>query len=214
MHRRPSSGGFTLLELLPALVVAALTLGVLFALYFTVSRTVQGQQSRRQAAAGFLAADRLVRDLVNAQRLPGYEEGGFTLEAGEGMTSGLILRFPSAQRVDVIPDADRDGRWYAWSEVSWGLDRGSLWRASRALVGPESLEPAVTNRLVEGVESFSVWVRVDDEWHDAWTTDASDEVWPVAARMRIVVQSNQQSERVVDVETVIPGGYRFVNERE
>lgn len=223
-----SSFGFTLVELMLALSIAAVLLGLVFSLYFTVSRTVDGQRDRRAGATAMMyALDRLARDLTSALPVPGHREGGFLLET-EDSARGPISRvvfcttraLPSytGEAQDLLdeerdPRDQRDTRWFEIVEVAYWLEyapreRGRLMRTERPLVGPEALEPARTNVLAVGVDQFHVRVRPENEWVDAWEIKADDEeaVWPRAARIDLVPDDRARGARPQTVDVLIPTG--------
>lgn len=223
------SSGFTLIELMLALAVAVVLLGLIFSLYLTLSRAVDDQHARRAGGAAMIhALDRLTRDLTSALPVPGHDEGGFMLEtqdAARGPSSRITFctTRPTGFRNESEQDAsaerevsgmERDGRWFDVVEVAYWLDytpreRGRLIRTERPLLGPDALEPARTNVLVTGVDGFHVRVRRKDEWVDAWELDLEDEDagWPSAARITIEPDDQAKGARPYNQDVLIPTGW-------
>lgn len=223
------STGFTLVELMLALSIAVVLVGLIFSLYFAVSRTVNEQHDRRTGGtAMILALEQVTRDLVNATPVPGYDEGGFLLETEEGargpasqltFCSGRARRAPTGETHDLAEtetedSTARDLRWFEVWEISYRLEyapreRGRLIRTERPIVGPESLEPPRTNVLATGVDQFHVQVRQDDDWTDTWTVDPHDEqaTWPRAARITLMPDNRVRGGQTQTVGVLIPVGW-------
>ncbi len=223
------STGFTLVELMLAISIAVVLVGLIFSLYFAVSRTVEDQHERRTGGtAMILALEQITRDLVNAIPVPGYEENGFLLETEEAARGPAShLTFCSA-RTRPAPTGEtgdpaetetgdhpaRDLRWFEVWEISYRLEyapreRGRLIRTERPIVGPEALEPPRTNVLATGVDQFHVRVRQDDDWTDTWTVDPHDEqaTWPRAARITLAPDTRVQGGQTHMVDVLIPVGW-------
>ncbi|GEM_PF-2810126 len=219
---RPNRRGFTLPEVLTAVTLAALLLGVLFSLYWSVTRTVNEQAERRQGGAALDAAlERLVRDLQGAQLAPGYEEGGLELQpqadaAARSSTLELCTTRPVAGWGE-----PRDARWFEVVNVRYWVESdapggGKLLRSERALAGPESTTGGTTNTLFHGVTQFTVEFYGEDDWVDEWQIDPDEEnpSWPRAARIQLEPSTGIRGVNLTTVETVIPRGWSFSPETD
>lgn len=211
-----SSSGFTLVEVILAVSIAALVLASLFALYFATSQSVDAQSERRAGGASMSRAmDRLTRDLSNALPVPGYDEGGFALTKGEPEHGdGSVLRFCTARRTDPFDGDTRALRWFEIIEVDYRLERaprerGKLVRTERPLVGPGAISPPSTNVLAVGVDGFEVQIRQGAEWVDEWVVELGDDQaeWPRAARIQLIPDARARDARPYAVDVLIPTGW-------
>lgn len=230
--RRPPLG-FTLIELILAVSIALILLGLVFSLYHTLSRTVDDQRARLTGGTAMMhALEQLTRDLMSSMPVPGYDEGGFLLEteqAARGPSSHVAFctaRFRPANESPRDPADDppdpreaRDLRWFDIVEVTYSLEyapreRGRLIRTERPLTGPAALEPARTNVLATGVDQFHVRVRHEDEWVDAWEVDPDDEEaeWPRAARITVDPDDRARGAHAQTVDVLIPAGWTMERE--
>lgn len=214
---RPTRRGFTLPEVIGAVTLAALLIGVLFSLYWSVARTVDQQGERRQGGAALDAAlDRMVRDLQGALLAPGYDEGGLFLQSGvDAETRSASLEFCTTRPVAGW-GAPRDARWFEVVAVRYWVERqgggGQLMRAERALAGPDSTTGGITNVLFQGVAQLTIELYGDDEWRDTWRIEPDEErpQWPQAARIQIEPQAGLRGVNLTTVETIIPAGWHFL----
>lgn len=214
--RSDSFSGFTLVELNLALAIAAVLGIVMFSLYGVLSRSTRDQQQRRRGGAAIAhALSVIAHDFTLSMPIYGHEEGGFLLIAEEG-PRGLQSQVAfSVSRWGDISDDPSDLRWFQTVVVEYSLqqrpgERGRLLQVERALIGPEALQPARTNVLVEGIDEFSAQVKVAEEWLDEFIGDSEewDELqWPQVARIRLVGDRRMRGVREHEVEVVIPAGW-------
>ena len=217
--RGRTRAAFTLVELVLAVSVAALLITLLFSLYLTLSRTVDDQHERRIGGVALVRAlDRITQDLISAQPVPGYEEGGFSLDTQDGARGpASSVSFCTARTETWGADADeRDLRWFELLEVTYHLERkprerGRLIRTERPLVGPGSLGPAQTHVLANGVNAFHLRVWIDGEWTGEWTREADDDEggWPTAARIHLVPDDDMRGAQPQTVDVLMPTGLTF-----
>lgn len=216
---RSRQTGFTLVEVLLAVAVAALVLVLLFSLYRALVNTVDQYRSRRDAGTALAGAvDQLTRDLMSGRPVPGYDEGGLTLDTEQAAGRTMAeLTFCTTRPGRPMGDAD-DLRWSEVVTVSYRVDRvaggrNRLLRVTRPLVGPEALLPAQTNVLALGIAHFALTLYIDGEWQE----DARlkpDERWPQAARMTIEADDQTSGERLFSTDVMLPVGWSYVAEEE
>lgn len=229
--------GFTLVELILALSIAVVLVGLIFSLYFAVSRTVNKQHERRTGdTAIVLALEQLTRDLTTTMPAAGYEAGGFLLETEEAARGyASHLTFCSARSRSAPMDTTReetdlddtasnawDLRWFEAVEITYRLEyaprkRGRLLRTERPIVGPEALEPPRTNVLATGVDQFHVQIRHEDDWSNSWAADPHDHeqaAWPRAARITVVPDQRVGGGKTRTVDVLIPVGWTIVPDGE
>ena len=204
MDRR-SNGGWTLLELMLAMVIGALIITLLYSIYHTTMRTVEGQEERRKGidkAATVL--DQLGTDLARAW-LPGEDDDGvFTLEPnpnGAGLTLSFCTLVPS--------ETEKDLRWVDTGFVVYQTRREglglALTRSYRPLVGPGRDEDPATNRLADTVNTFEVEVFDGEEWTPNYTSEESQTL-PRAARLHLEMEDETGVVNELNTEIFIPTG--------
>lgn len=210
--------GMTLVELTVAIAIAAALAVVLFSLYRTVSHSAEGQQARLRGEVAVARALReIAHDLTLSLPVYGHTEGGlvlFTSEGPRGPASRVAFAVP---RLDQLPGDGSELRWFRAVAVEYRLDpvpggRGRLVRLEKPLIGPEALQPATTNIVVEGIDQFHVFMRGESEWVDEYQSDARawDQLdWPRAARIRLVADRQTRGQREHEIEVLIPAGWTF-----
>jgi general secretion pathway protein J len=182
--RSDSQAGFTLLEVLAALVVlgflaAALSQGVQLGLL-----AWQSQAQRAARNADLDAVDRIVRTLIE-QMDPGAPSGEQFRVKGTDRTLAFRTALPDAASPLPVPRAD----------VELGLDAAHrlvlAWRPyHRVWLGPP--KPQATIALVEGVQrvEFAYWQRSPGAWVSAWPGPGL----PPLVRVRIVFPAGSTRE--------------------
>jgi prepilin-type N-terminal cleavage/methylation domain-containing protein len=203
----PQRRGFTLVELLVALVIATLIAIAIVALYGVATRTVTDQQARaRGPHAASAALDTLADDLARAILNASVSNEFFVLEPDPQRRSDE----PSASLAfcALNPAEGGDPEWTGTRRVTYRLvgDGGadSAWvRIQQPLSGPGSLDGAETNLLVPGVSIFRVELHDGAEWRSNWVGKAGDTARPRAARVVIGAPSWPEQ----SAELWIPAGH-------
>ncbi len=213
---RRSRSGFTLIELMLAIGIAVLLVVLLFSLYRSLVRTVDDQHARRQGGVALAQAIHEVgRDLTSSVAVPGHESAAFRLSTGTQPGGEAATLSFATTRYREAPDGSADLRWFDIVEVEYRLEtrpqtRGRLIRSERSLFGPEALQPARNETLVNGIAHFSVRILVEDEWLDEWTQEMEDdtwpEVWPQAARIELRGDDQVRGTREQVLKVLIPVG--------
>ena len=208
-HLGRSSSGFTLLELMVALAIAALLVATLFAAYHAATRTARHQVLReRGTAAAARVADQVGRDLRCAFHVPETPALRFLLQPPDADRPGVL-----ALCTAVPPAGGTDLRWFQTDRVLYVRQDHALLRIVQPL--PEERGEAVrTNILARGLLGFAVEARAGTDWTNAWTgTDAAP--LPRAARVRVVAAGlSGGPEKVVETEILIPAGRTFTSRLE
>lgn len=188
--RFAARNGFTLVELLVALVIAVLVAVVIVGLYGVATRTIYDQQQRaRGPHAASTALDQLQNDLGRAFLLASDTNELFTLtDSGTGSATKAATQL-SFLTFDPLEDGEPD--WALCRSVQYRLEAGgtsaaaALVRIHRPLTGPGSLEPPFTNILSREVETFSVEVFDGTAWRSEWTPNPSDARRPQLVRVEL-----------------------------
>lgn len=201
--------GFTLIETILAVVIAAVVIALGLSIYHTTSETVRGQQERRRGGhAGARALEQLARDLVNSLPVEEHRLGRFALQAAdERGATRTRLSFCTA-----IPRADtNDLRWFEIHHVTYRQDGTDLVRTHQPLVGPGAMDPPVTNRLARDVHVFSVRVHNGEEWADRLETEEVA-TWPRAARVELQLTERARGRTNFSRDIFIPVGSEIQRE--
>jgi type II secretory pathway component PulJ len=162
--------GTTLIELLLAIAIALLVIGVVYSMYHTTTRIIGSQDARQDGpAAAARALDLLIRDLSCAAIPDENSDCGFSLGAPEtGDPEEVLVRFCTAG----MPVED-DFRWFEFENVLYrfqpGFEKdGVLSRESAKLSGPGSGDSVITNILATRIERFELEAFDGGEWHRVW----------------------------------------------
>lgn len=209
--RRIAVPGFTLVELLLAMMIAGLILGVVYALYHTVTMAVSGRRLRDdELSRAGRAMETISRDL--SALFPGpVEDCDIRLSFSEG---GDTNRSEVAFCTLRLPEGEPDPRWVDVRQVRYrvdtGPDRGDILVCeARPLAGPGS-EAVETNDLVAGVSGFRVSLYDGTEWKTEWKNTA-EKISPRAARIEVELRRGPRTFRT---ETLIPAGLVFTSRLE
>ena len=205
----PSRTGFTLVELLLALVIAALLAGVLVALYHTATRTAGDLRLRAHGPHAVEAtldqlADELRRAILQAA---GPEDLFFVEPASDTGAAGSSLGFCSREPAsDGEPDRARAIR-LSYRIGAEPATQEALLRIQQTLTGAGSLDPPLTNRAAQPVAGFAVEVFDGTAWHERWPPPKAQET----ARPRLVRVAITQPGSAADaaphrIEVVLPAG--------
>lgn len=204
---RAGRSGMTLIELLLAVAIAVLVLGVVLSAYHMVSVTLAGQQARRRGPdAAARAVEQLSRDLQCVSVVPAGDLGAFTASPDSGPAKkDTDLAFCTA----VVPPGEGDLRWSHLERVRYhavdvpgaGL---TLLREHRPLAGPDAFLPPQTNVVAEGLAGFRVTVYDGAAWQGRWPPDRGP-TCPAAARIEVAL-GTESGERMFRTEVLIPAG--------
>lgn len=193
-HRAPqavtvgrSRSGFTLVELLVALVIATLIAVIIVALYGTATRTVTDQQARAKGPhAAAQTLDIMADDLARAFFHTRTTNDFLVLEnGGTNQAAGLTARLAFCT-LDPAQGGEPD--WAGIRRVTYQVDSspgGGLLRVDQPLVGPGSQDGGTTNVMLRGVSTFQVEIFDGTEWQGTWAAKAGDERRPRIARVAI-----------------------------
>ncbi len=181
--------GFTLVELLVALVIAVVVATLLVGLYGVVTRTVFDQQQRaRGPHAASRALDQLGDDLGRAFLLGRGTNDLFTLTAGPAGTEepgSSQLSFLTYDQLE-----EENPAWVIAQRVQYRLETegplaSALVRIHQPLTGSGSLEPPITNALLREVATFAVEIFDGAAWQTTWSSAPGDARKPQAARITL-----------------------------
>lgn len=195
--------GMTLLELLVALAIALLVIGVVFSMYQSATRTLAAQEAAEAGpATAVRAMEVLARDLSCACAPADEDACPFLISAPEAANNYTVAGFCTA----AVAPGD-DPRWVVVESVAYRLvageeARGVLLRESVPLAGPGSEGPAVTNVLADRVEAFELRVYDGLEWEAEWESGGL----PQAARIAMA-----SGGRSYTVDVLIAASQRFTS---
>ncbi|MFH0908061.1 MAG: type II secretion system protein GspJ [bacterium] len=177
-HRSPCSG-VTLIELLLALVIASLVVAIVFSIYRTTSRAVQGQQERAQGAPAAARALEQLRADLTSSFFPAEDDGcAFSISETNGSTT---LSFCSLQ----LAEGEADPKWSRAMHIEYRIEAASqLVRVVTASVGPGSVDGSGTNVLLGNLDTFRVEAYDGADWLDTWPGETA-EAQPHAVRVEL-----------------------------
>ncbi|MBU1694486.1 MAG: prepilin-type N-terminal cleavage/methylation domain-containing protein [Verrucomicrobia bacterium] len=204
---RASTSGLTLIELLLAVAIAGLLLGVVYALYHTVTAAVSGRRVRDdELGRAGRAIETISQDF--AALFPGpAEDCNIRLNAAEGADPN---RSEMAFCTFRLPGGETDPRWLEVCRVTYRVDSEDvLLCVRRPLAGPGA-EAEETNDLVAGVSGFRVSLYDGAEWKAEWG-DSAEKNTPLAARVELEMRRGPRTFRT---EMLIPAGGVFTSRLE
>ncbi|MBU0678382.1 MAG: GspJ family type II secretion system protein [Verrucomicrobia bacterium] len=189
--------GYTLIETILAVAIAALIVLLIFSLYYAVTHTLSGQQSRKNDRnSAVRALEQISEDLTSAY--PPSNEAGCEFVLDPGQEAGALLSFCVARREVGVADLE-------WSEihrVQYVLDTegnsGRLLRLVRPTGGPASTLPPVTNILASGVTDLSFSASDGAAWFETWPVSEEGGL-PKAMRLRLAAGSDAAETFETDV---------------
>ncbi|MBP7829212.1 MAG: prepilin-type N-terminal cleavage/methylation domain-containing protein [Kiritimatiellae bacterium] len=200
--------GFTLVELLIAMAIAGLLVGVVYALYHTVMTAVSGRRVRdEELVRAGRAIDAVSADLAALFPAPG-EEGRVRLGLEEpGATNRSDLAFCTLR----LSPGEADSRWLEVRRVRYRLDpvggeAGRLLCEHRPVSGPGA-EAMATNELFVGAAAFRVRFYDGAEWQSEWEGTA-EQMAPRAARIELDLPGENRSFRT---EVLVHAGSVFTS---
>lgn len=197
--------GFTLIEVLAALAIAALVAAVLFAAYRTVVRTSERHGGRDRAAAEAVAAmDRVARDLSGAFHVSSAPSLRFILGT-EGRSARLALCTAAP------PPSDPDLRWFSTERVEYFLRDGNLYRVSHPLPREEGTA-AETNLTARSLQRIEAHAWSGDTWTNAWPLGEASAPLPRAVRLRVIsAETADAATPTYETEVYVPAGNVFTS---
>lgn len=173
---RKTERGFTLVELLVALM--------LFSLIALVATTMTASATRSfatsQTALSSLSEVETIRtllgaDLGQAARRPSLAADGKPMPAFTLTESGFV--FVRRRSEAAVPELEK---------ISWGLVDGQLLR--QPFVTIDSGPPGDAVLIADGISSVSIRVADDNGWSSAWTPQDPDDL-PRAVELTIMQRS-------------------------
>lgn len=199
----------TLIEILIAISVSTIIVGVALSVYLTLSASLRRQIDTRLDNAA-LALDSLRHDLVSCSQVsfsntPVFElqttvgDGDIPPESKLTLCGGSLPRdtvdFSRMEvkriRYSLQPDGDTGGR-------------VSLLRESLTLWGAEALAPPESTVILKGVHRFEVQVMEGSGWTNQWPARLN-RPFPRAARVRLDWASARTTE-TASIVVFIPAG--------
>ncbi|MBU4199896.1 MAG: prepilin-type N-terminal cleavage/methylation domain-containing protein [Verrucomicrobia bacterium] len=217
--------GLTLIELLVAIAIAVLLVGVVYLVYGNALNTIRAQTAWRESLEPAEdALDTLQRDIMCSLALRGTTNPPFVLTpASKDESKNSTLCFFTAWP----GEGSNDWRAYGIREVEYALRVESAtgqyalirqcrpFRISAAADGlpaapsvgaPFTAPPAET--LLRSVAGMQILVYDGTEWTNAWGTDATAGRLPQAARISLQLEHSPVP-RTVSSEVLIPAGHRI-----
>jgi len=204
------SAGFTLLETLLSLAIAFVVVALVYTVYHSVIRTMEGQKDRQSGPELTAQVLQQISDDLARLFLPEGEEACPVLLSGRGeVPSAAAVSFCTLRR----NEQESDFRWASVVHVDYasvpGIHGANLIRTEQPLAGPDALNPPVTNILLESIAAFSVEAWQEDRWVDVWPDGDGDggEGPPRAFRLRLSMASEPDAE--METEVFIPVGQTY-----
>ncbi len=204
--------GFTLVELLVALALAAVVTALILTTLAITNRTRRSQADRvacralTEQALGLLA-----RDLERTFLFPKQDATAFELGRGAAASNAALeLAFA---RVAPLP-GESDLRWAEVARVVYRLTESdttnfTLTCTSQPLAGPAALQPPATNAVFPRLESFDVLLFDGKVWKDSWTgKGTATNGAPRAARVSLTARQGN-ARHVSTAEIIIPISLKF-----
>jgi type II secretory pathway pseudopilin PulG len=199
----------TLIELLIAISVSTLILGIALSVYVTISGSLR-RQNERHRDAGVLAIDELRHDLAaclhaSFSNVPAFDVQGPADETVEPVLSSLAFCAGSMKTID--DDFARLGVArirYTVQPGPGGSDGGTLVREMVTLWGEQALAPPTSNVLLNAVTRFAVTALDGPTWTNRWQSTAAHPV-PRAARVSLAWKAGATTEAAT-ILVFIPAG--------
>ncbi len=205
-RRPPGCGGFSLVELLVSLLIAALVFATLLTILHVATSALEGQTRRAGGIhAASLALDEIRTDLG----------GAFASDAGCGMTflpeenEGWSWTFCT-----IRPEpGTRDLRWADTFAVTYSAEPSAegvqLLRAELPVPPPADMDehPVHTNVILRQVESVTVELYDGSAWRPAWPANPREPGrLPRSARVTIRIDDHNTESSTLSAEILIPAG--------
>lgn len=159
---RPAARGFTLVEMLVALMLFGIIMSVATAITISSTRSFATTDDALAQMAAIARARRiLAADLGQAAMRPSLAADGGMLPAFTLTPSGFVLVRRGVSGIG--PQVQK---------VAWGLLDGKLWRQTFASV--DGSPPGPATAILAGFQSIRVRVAGDSGWQDVWQPERPD----------------------------------------
>ena len=210
MDDQAGRGGFTIAEVLVAILITGLVSGIIFASYMGAIRIVySSQKEMERTALARLMLDRVSDDLACAFLRAGREWLVFVGEEGrDGGPGADSVTFITASRAR----PGREVRESELSEVSYRLDPdGRLMRREDTTLDEDPFSGGSERAIGEGLAGIEFEYLGDDGWVPSWDSRTHDQL-PRAARVTLVMETEEGGEgeaarrAVFRTEAVVPAG--------
>ncbi|NVN05646.1 prepilin-type N-terminal cleavage/methylation domain-containing protein [Asaia spathodeae] len=155
---RQKEAGFTLLEMLIALVVFSIVMLVLRQGFDAATRVFEKQRTSLSAQGDLGAVDRFLRQLIATADPGAGQEGPLFV----GRAHGLVLRGPTPHALDDSPEARADMR----LSVDEAHRLVLIWTHHRHVIEPTP--PPRTRILLEGLTGLDCSYYSDGHWNTTW----------------------------------------------
>jgi len=189
--------GLTLIEILVALTLVVMVMGVVYVLYDTVVRVQEFQNSKSQPLSKTAHSLHTLSADLNNSVYVSDDRCTFRIAESNG--------WPAVSFCATLHEEDEhDLRWHGLIAVRYFIQTEpspTLIRTRQPLTGPGSLLPAVTNQLLSAVSSFSIEAYDQESWSSEWEV-AEYSKWPQAAKVRL--SANEEDAEITQVN--IPFG--------
>jgi len=200
LPRSCSRRGATLVEVLVALGIGALILGVIFLAYHTLSQNASRQLGRINTSDdAHYTIDELRGDLL--QLFATDAESGCEIELENSATDLIRLAFCRWENSTGKEPLMTNRLTRVTFQRDSGKDSPRWVRIHQALTGPDAERPPATNRLEGAWPRLMVHLHDGDSWKTNWTgaTDAR----PRAARILLL---DEQMKPAHETMVIIPSG--------
>ena len=209
LHRPDGASGMTLIEILVAISISALILGVALSVYVTVASSLRRQNDPRWDSAT-AALSELRHDLVSCVPASFSNTPAFQVDQTEGNDHGIsTLSF-------CVGDLGENQEDFSRLEIRrnfYSLQSGdsatnqALVRETVTLWGAEALGAPSSNELLSAVARFDVAVLDGDIWTNRWQSKPNH-LLPRAARVRLDWTTTHTTE-TASIVVFIPAGNRL-----
>jgi general secretion pathway protein J len=211
---KPSSAGFTLIEMLLALAVSAIVLAGIGGVFYSAIRLRERTAALVDASAPLYQALSFVRrDLQGVMPPGGVMAGDFKLGTiSSDLVQGYGLQFSTT--TGIIRD---DAPWGDIQDVVYELrdptERNytggkDLIRSITRNLLPTTTQDATEQWLMGNVQSLEVAGFDGNEWRESWDSSLGDTNLPVAVRLRIQLAADNPADNATrqPIEMIIPLG--------
>lgn len=216
-------GGFTIAELLMAILITSILAGIIYGSYMGGLRIIYASQKdmERTHLAGIIL-DRIASDLACAFLRPGKEYLVFVGEAGGDSPDTVTFATSNHDR------AARDARESTLSEVSYFLDPAGgdelyILRREDPSLDDDPFSGGGTRIIGEGVAGLKFEYNGEQGWSSSWDSRENSSL-PTAVRISLVFRTEEagggeEGEEAVRyttfvTETAVPAGGNWVEEEE
>ena len=172
--------GWTLIELLLAVIIALLVISLLFSIYHTVLTATRQQATRHQQDETAHAVRQLSHDLQAAF----YPADDTNCVMRLRQDDGLHLAWCAT----LLGTQEYTPRWFDITQVHYYTATNgttvSLLRETTPLVGPASGQPPASDEILHDIKAIQIQLFDGETWQEAWPVD-DPPVLPRAARISL-----------------------------